>query len=102
MKALLAGQPLLVAEYRRGAAETISYRDKKTGKAASLVVLRHTLETESKSLAVSEFVEVDKIKVETWKQPFAKGTKVVVHLTGLEEKQGATTCKGTIETLEQV
>jgi len=98
---LLRGHPLLVAEYRRGNVEKINFRGK-DGKPAEMVVCRHTVETETQSIAVSEFVDKDKVDVNKWKPPFEKGAKIVIRLTGLERNQGAITARGEMELLEKV
>jgi len=95
---VFAGERLLVGDYRLGKAEAITYRDK-SGKTANAVVLRHTLECGNDVIAVSVFAD-DSVKAETWKPPFAKGTKVVVRLESLVIDKGTITVRGDIQPLE--
>lgn len=97
-KRIEAGDCLIVAEYRRGVAETLKWRDKATRQAMSGPTIRHTVETATKSISVNERPD-DGFVVDTFKQPLAKGSPCVVIVTMYQMQAGAVSVRGTVEPL---
>jgi len=94
-----AGKPVILAEYRGGGADDIKWRDKKTGQQKEGVMVRDYLETEALGpVGMSNFAP-DGFKKADWKQPFPKGTKVLVTITGMQANAGVITFKGTLTAL---
>lgn len=89
----LAGKPVAMGEYRSSEAETIQYRDRETGRAASFPQLRHIVELGNKSVVVSERVG-DGFNSAEYKSPFRKGQRVVVEITSLEVQRGMISVRG--------
>lgn len=88
----------MVAEYRSSSAETITYRDKVTGKAAVLKKLTHQIELGATSVQVNERVGED-FQTETFKPPFRKGQQVVFKVESLLRDKGVYKGSGTLEIL---
>lgn len=99
IKRILAGEALLVAEYRSGTAETIRWRDGETGRALEAVAVRHSIECGTKSIQVSERTP-EGFKPENFQAPAKKGQMVVWHVTGMTTQRGVTSGTGTFEPLE--
>lgn len=97
--AVLAGNIIVAGEYRHSKAETINWRDKQTGRAMSGVVLRHTIEMGSETVAVSERVP-DGVKEGDIRWPWVKGQRVVLHLEELSRKLGLLSARGRLEALQ--
>jgi len=89
------GVPVLIVEYRKGMAETISWRDKASGKAMTAPVVRHTVETASASVSVAERVE-DTFDTSKFVQPFAKGAKVAFYPSEMTTERGQLSARGVI------
>lgn len=99
MPALMAGKPLLVVEYRSSNPEVITYRDKQTGRSANFKALTHTVELGTASVMVRERVG-DDFDPATYKAPFKKGTRCILHLEGFGRESGVYKAAGVLEPLE--
>ena len=95
---VLRGEFLAVGEYRHSRAEMINWRDKQTGRAMSAPVLRHTVEFDSQTIAVSERVP-DGTKLEDIHVAFKKGEVVVLLLETMERNLGNVSARGRLERL---
>jgi len=94
-----SGKPVIVAEYRGGAADEIKWRDKKTGEQRQGVMVRAHLETDALGpVGMSNFAP-DGFKKADWKQEFAKGTKVLLVIEGMQMNAGVITFKGALQAL---
>lgn len=96
----LTGRMLLVAEYRSSAAEVIQYRDKQTGKAATLKTLTHQVELGNTSVQVRERVD-DNFDTAGFKAPFKKGTMVIFRVESLTRDKGVFKGAGVLEPLSE-
>jgi hypothetical protein len=97
-KVLADGFLGFVAEYRNSKAEAINYTDKMSGRAATLKTLRHGLEVNGEAVAFNERVP-DSFKIEDYKAPFAKGQKVLVTLTSLQNDKGVIRASGKLDVI---
>lgn len=102
----LAGKFVVVGEYRASSAETVNYRDKTTGRAASMESLRHTVETESGSFALDERVpdgaKASDVLASMKAAGLVKGSRVLVRLTSFLTQKGVTSARGTLELFDTV
>jgi len=92
------GERVIIGEYRHGKAETINYRDRETGKAATFTAVRHTVEIGNDAFIVSERVP-DGFDTAKWTPPAAKGQRVLLSFTGFQVRGGIGTFYGTVQTL---
>jgi hypothetical protein len=99
-KAIEAGEPILIGEYRSHAAETINYRDKTTGRMAELVTLSHNIEFGPRSVKIRERVE-ENFKPDQYKSPFKKGSRVAVVIDSFTREKGVYSGSGKVEALEE-
>lgn len=88
-----SGIPVLLVEYRKSMAEQINWRDKASGKMMHAPVLRHTVETATASVMVTERV-ADDFKVDGYQAPFAKGQRVALYATELATDKGQLSARG--------
>jgi len=95
VKAFERGEKVMLCEYRKSVAETINWRDKGTQKPMTAPVLRHTVETATESLTVTERVP-DDFNVVAFKAPMAKGAKCLVWLSELKQERGNVSARGTL------
>lgn len=96
MERVLAGEPLVLVEYRHSNAEIIKWRDKETKQALEAPTLRHTVETSRGSMAVQERV-ADSFNPQAYTPPFKKGQKAVLKFTVWQSQKGAVTANGILE-----
>jgi len=94
-KRLLGGVVGFLGEYRHSKAEMLQWRDKTTGKAMHAPVLRHTVETTTATISITERV-ADDFDVAGFKPPFTKGQKVLVELTELKLDKGNLSGRGSL------
>jgi len=99
-KRFLAGEPLMVAEFRMAVVDVINFRDKKTGAARSADVIKTTVETATRSITFTEFVRDEKFVADKFVPSFQKGDKVVIQLESLQESRGIMTGGGILHRLE--
>jgi len=92
------GAPLMVVEYRSGQAESMSFRDKETGRQREFSKCSHHVEAGSLSIQVSEFLP-DGQSVAGWTAPFKKGTIVLFKVKSLTSEKGAWKATGVFEPL---
>jgi len=89
------GEPVMIVEYRKSIAEVIEWRDKGTQKPMTAPVLRHTVESASASLTVTERVP-DTFNALGYKSPFKKSAKVVLWLTEWKQERGTISARGVL------
>lgn len=94
-----SGAMCVVVEFRRSIAETISWRDKTSGKALTAPVVRHTVESGIATITVNERV-ADDFNVAAFKPPFEKGARVLLQFTELHTEKGNVSARGTLTALE--
>jgi len=97
-KKFQAGFIGFVGEFRFSSAETMKWRDKTTGKAMTAPILRHTVETATATVSITERVE-DDFDVKAFVPEFKKGDRVMVELTELENERGSLKGRGTLTPL---
>lgn len=100
-KLVLAGQLVVVAEYRSFKPDEVRIRDKQSGAVAIKPKVLHSLEFGDIQATVSEWVQ-DGLKLSEVKSPFKRGEKVLLRLKTLEPVNfGASyNATGTLEPLE--
>lgn len=100
-KAVLAGQLIVVAEYRSFKPDAVRMRDKQTGAVTSKPKVLHSLEFGDVQCTLSEWLP-DGVDMASAKQPFPKGSKVVLRLKTLEQVNFGSSyvAQGTMEPLE--
>lgn len=97
--AVMAGQRILVGEFRMSKCETIRWRDQESQSRKEAIVIRHTLEVADGVISVSEFPP-DTLKVpEDYKSPFQKGDKVVCQFTNFLITKGNMEARGLLSKL---
>jgi len=96
---LLRGGCFIVGEYRVAKAETITYRDKITGKSAQFASIGHHIETGNEAVTVQERVP-DGADISKFTPPHKKGQQVVVTVSTLERVGGFLRATGSIEPVE--
>jgi len=78
----------MLGEYRGGKAETVTYRDKVTGKAAQFSSIVHTIENgDTGAIALQERVS-DGADISKFQVPFKKGQALIVQVDTIEKVQG--------------
>lgn len=92
------GHLILVVEYRSGAAEAHSFRDKETGRQREFSRCAHQVECGNISIQVGEFLP-DGASVTGWVQPFKKGTACILRLKSLSSEKGLYKAQGVLEAL---
>lgn len=101
--AMESGKLMMVCEYRSTIAEKIIYRDKKTGQTMAFTKLTHNVERGPDQIGVDERVPegklVDPEEIKR-KQPFKKGSSVVVHVDSFLRDKGVYKASGVLEALE--
>lgn len=90
---ILAGRMLALVEYRSTVPETVNWRDD-SGKAMSMRVVKHTIESGPTSMTVSEIVPDGESLELAAKVPFKKGSSVVLQLETLERVKGSLRARG--------
>lgn len=98
-KLIEAGELIVIGEYRSSDAQSITYRDKTTGRMAEMDTLGHTVEFGNHSIKLRERTE-DNFKPDQYKAPYKKGQKVVVQLESLLREKGVYTGSGKLQPLE--
>ena len=94
VKAFQAGEKVILCEARFSKCETINYRDKKTGQAASFTQIRHTVEIGEAAFLVSERPP-EGFKPETFKPEILKGTKCLLRFDRFMVDKGVGQFSGT-------
>lgn len=97
-QAVLNGAILCVGSFLSGRADTIQVRDKQTGGRREMVVARCIILTDTEPVTINEWLP-DGSKADTWKVPFKKADKIVVHVTAMEQQNGLPVLRGRMETL---
>jgi len=99
-KRALAGERLLIVEYRGGAAEQIQWRDNTTGKTLTAIVAKHNVESGPNAVSVSERTG-ENYKIDDFKPAGKKGQLMVWHVNSLIPNKGSLSGTGTFEPLTQ-
>lgn len=97
---VMAGGVFAVGEYRLAKAETITYRDKLTGKSASFSAISHSIETGNEAITVQERVP-DGADISKFVPPFKKGQIILVTIGTLERVGGFLRASGSMEPVER-
>jgi len=97
---VMAGERLLVGEYRSSQVEQISFRDKTSGQARSFWRVAHTVEFGNLSVSVSERMP-DDFDGSKFVAPGKKGNAVVVHMDGWLVEKGTCRASGKLELLTE-
>lgn len=90
----VSGAPVLQCAYMGSKAETISWRDKSSGKSMSAPILRHTCLLDGQALSVTERVDEKTFTPESYRSPFKQGQKVLVRFTEFLQQRGLLTARG--------
>jgi len=99
LDSIMAGKFKIVAEYRLGRAERITWRDGDSGKQLTAPAVRHTLEAGDMVLILNERVP-ENYDIVAFKAPHPKGTKVVIDVTGFTMVRGVPNLQGTLQPLD--
>jgi len=99
LPALEKGGMFCLGEYRGGKAETINYRDKLTGKAASFSQIGHNLESGNDMFVLQERMP-EGADIRAFIPPFKKGDRIFVKLETVERVQGFLRATGTMFPVE--
>jgi len=98
---VLKGELLQCGEYLMTRAETISYKSKTDGKAASFDKLTHTILTSEGAVSVDEDTrKLLAFDSKTYKSPYVKGGKVVILVESKISVRGVVTIRGHLEQVE--
>lgn len=98
---VLAGEPILVAEYRIFAAELRRKADKEhPGKFLPMPLIEHSLEVGRHTVKMTEFLD-DSAQVVSAKAPFPKGTRVAIVLESFERDGANMKARGKLEALTE-
>jgi len=97
---VLAGQRLIVGEFRLSKCESINWRDAETNARKTAIVIRHTLEVGDGVVGVSEFPPETLTDPVEYKSPFKKGDRVVCHFTHFQISKGNMEARGKLERVE--
>jgi len=95
------GEILALGEFRHAKAETITWRDKGTGKQMSADIVRYTCEFGDVSIGVTENLK-EGLTPATYKCPFTKGEQVAWSVSELKAHQGSISGRGTLTSLSKV
>lgn len=99
--AVMAGNLLIVAEYRSFKVETITYRDKKTGNMLTRFIAKHSCEAGDSQFQVAEFLPDDYSHDKNpMSRPFPKGQSVVVLVESFTQEKGFISVSGDMQALE--
>jgi len=98
LEAVTNGETIMAGEYIGSVAETISWRDKTTGKAMTAPTLRHTIMTGSKSVLVRERC-ADDSKPDSYGPPYSCMQSVVCTFWAVSSPNGAVHAEGKLEAL---
>ena len=98
--AFLAGDLIMVAEYRNHRAEQLHWRDKESGRQMEGPANNHGVEVGSVQVRVSERLP-DGADVTKVVSPFKKGQRVLLRVTDLARVKGNMVAKGTLEPLDE-
>jgi hypothetical protein len=98
LKAFQSGEKVHIVELRHSKAETINYRDKKTGQPASFTQIRHSIELGDTPALVGERVP-DGFKPDEFKQSMSKGTKCLLRYDSCMIDKGVNHYSGTLQPL---
>jgi len=96
----LAGEPVIILEYRSSKCEQIEWRDKQSKEKMVGVFLRHNCESAAGvPFSVSERVTDKTLTPESYKAPFKRGTPVVLVYRSMITEKGHTSFNGSLEPL---
>lgn len=90
------GERVILCEYRFGKGETINYRDKKTGAAASFSTIRHTIEIGTDAYIVSERAP-ENFKPEEYKPAITKGSRCLLKYDRFFVEKGVGQFSGSLQ-----
>lgn len=99
IKRVLAGEPLIVVEYRSFKIDAIRYRDKQTQQTVARNIVKHGIEMGDAQVSVTEWLP-DGTDLKTVNPAFAKGEKCVLKLRGMEPQQGFYNASGELLKLD--
>lgn len=99
----LAGTPILVVEYRSGAAENIMCRDKAdpNGKRVARPIIKHNVEMGGKPVSVTEWVDDRNFDVANFKSPYTRGKTYALMLTDMASNKGHLEARGAMVPIEE-
>jgi len=97
---VLAGQALVLVEYRQTKVEVVKYRNKETGKAEEMRKIRHHVEGGGAAFPIEERVP-EGLNLDTYKSPFAKGQMVVWHVDSMSKVKGVERNSGILEAFDK-
>jgi len=89
----LAGERLIIVEFRKTEAEEIRRTAPKAGEKSTMPMAKHTVLSNDESFEVSEFLP-DGADVKAVKAPFTKGDKVVLALESMEQTKWGARMRG--------
>jgi len=99
--AFLAGEQVIVVEYRGSKVDHVQWRDKQSQRAMSGDFLRHTVESNSASFPVdqrlAEGETAQAVIAELEKAGLKKGDKCILRYTQLTSAKGRVEAKGVLE-----
>lgn len=102
LNSVLAGNLLLIAEYRSFKVEPISYRDKKNGNMMHRFIAKHSLEAGDNQLQVADFMPDDyNHEKAPAVAPFKKGTLCVLAVDTFKQEKGFISASGELTPLEE-
>jgi len=97
-KMIEQGTPLALVEYRSGKAETITYRDKTTGRSATMKLITHNVEAGNNAVQIGERVP-DEQNLTDWQPPFKKGSQCVLVIESFTKDKGVYKAGGKLHPL---
>jgi len=89
----VAGEFVVIGEFRMSSPEVINYTSKRDGKAMKFAKVNHTVEIGNKAVIVSEGMADDWNPL-GYVNPIAKGSRVAVFFTRLETEKGVCQVSG--------
>lgn len=99
VKSVLAGDLVVVGEWRGCVAEMLKWSDSKSGRAREAGVVKHSVEFGAVQCSVTDNLPPG-ILPESYVAPFKRGDRVVVHLHGLAITKGTYSARGSLEPLK--
>jgi len=99
MKRFESGERVFIGEFRNHKIDHVTWRDQSSGRTMTGDFLKHSVESGSDSLLVSERTPVD-FDPSKYVCPFKKGQKVLVSLTSLTQSKGVFSASGKLEPID--
>jgi len=93
IKRSLAGERLIIVEFRKTVGDEIRRKVVKAGEASVMPMAKHTVLSNDTSYEVAQFLP-DGADVKQVKPPYEKGTRVVFALEGMEQTKWGTRMTG--------